>query len=375
MIYVLKKTSENGAVQEWKAAVDQNRVTYDWGQEGGKRQKKTVVFKEGKNVGKKNETSPAEQCLFEVENKIRKKIEQEGFELIVGKLTTVHKTAIKTHTDVPKVMLAAKYEEHKKKIDCLEWIIAQAKLDGNRCSVNIKTCKMYSRARKEILSIPGLAEFVKEACKKLPDVVWVDGELFSDEITFNEIQSIIRKSKSIDIEKASKIKFNMFDYMTQESCKVRMDKIAKGVQENERVKIVESYTIHPNEIKKWHDKFVEEGHEGLIIRMMDKPYEHKRSHGLLKYKMFQDEEFKVVGFKSEKNNPNELGAVTCVMKDGQTFNARPKMTKPERDEIWKNQDNYLGKMATIKFQEKDEKTGIPRFPVLKGFRDEGDIDE
>ena len=39
-----------------------------------------------------------------------------------------------------------------------------------------------------------------------------------------------------------------------------------------------------------------------------------------------------------------------------------------------NQKEYLGMMATVKFQELDGKSGIPRFPVLKGFRAESDIE-
>ena len=51
------------------------------------------------------------------------------------------------------------------------------------------------------------------------------------------------------------------------------------------------------------------------------------------------------------------------------------MTDAEKQEIWDNQDSYIGRVATVKFQELDKKSGIPRFPVLKGFRAESDIEE
>ncbi len=372
MKYILEKKNSNGKLNRWTAEVIRNEVYFQWGIVGGKQQTKHDIYREGKNIGKENETSPAEQCLFETERKVRGKIE-DGFILKLGTLTTTSKTVVASDLSVPNPMLAKKYQDNPAKVDEQEYILADPKLDGNRCLCNIKTAKIYSRKRKEITSIPHLGKEIQKACKGLK-VTWVDGELYSDKITFNEIQSIVRKSKDVDVEKAKKIKFNIYDIINNDGAYKRKCDIEKNVEETDYVHKVDFYKIKPSEIRKYHDQFIERGYEGLMIRLINSPYEQKRSSGLLKYKIFIDEEFEIVGFKCEENKPDVLGAVTCKMKNGKTFNARPAMTVAERDQMWKNQKNYIGKMATIKFQNYDDKTGIPRFGVLKGIRDEGDLD-
>jgi len=81
-----------------------------------------------------------------------------------------------------------------------------------------------------------------------------------------------------------------------------------------------------------------------------------------------------VNFVSEELHPDKLGAAIMKMPNGDLFKARPAMTDKERDEIWKHPNKYIGRMATIKYQELDVKTGIPRFGVLTRFRSKDDMD-
>lgn len=372
--YELKKTNSKGTSQLWKATIVGNKITYEWGQEGGARNTKVQVVKSGKNIGKANETTVEEQTIFTAENKVISKMNQ-GFELIKGKLTSDHSKKTAVNEAVPKIMHADKYMNHRKKVDHLPKVIVQPKLDGNRCMINIKTGKMYARSRKEIVSIPLLGDLVKEACKHLVNVTWVDGELFSLDLSFNEIQSIIRTTKRIDEKEALKIKYNIFDYMSVDAAEVRVKNIDELVKENDRVKIVPSYITTPDRIQEWHDKFVEMGHEGVMIRLLGFQYENKHSYAIFKYKMFVDEEFEVVGFTTERGDDKRLGAVICKMKDGQTFKARPMGSDAERKYMLTHQNEFIGQMATIKFQKYDENTGKPIFGVLKGFRDEKDMSE
>lgn len=377
--YQLEKASSRGAKLLWKATVNGNTVTYDWGQEGGARNKKTQTIKSGKNIGRSNETTVEEQTIFAAENKVISKMNQ-GFKLVKGKLIAQHDKKTKVNESVPKIMHADKYANHHNKVDHLTEVLVQPKLDGNRCMINIKTGKMYARSRKEIISIPLLGAEVQKACQRLAKqktreaITWVDGELFSMDLSFNEIQSIIRTTKQVDPKQAAKIKYNIFDYMSEEPAEVRVNNISESVKENDRVKVVPTYMIKPKDIQKWHDKFVEQGHEGVMVRLPGFPYENKHSYAIFKYKMFQDEEFEVIGFTEERGNSDRLGAIICKMTDGQTFKARPMGTDAERNYMMKHQKEFIGRMATIKFQKYDENTGKPIFGVLKGFRDEKDTD-
>ena len=72
-----------GKTRIWKASVFQNVGTatavIQHGLHEGKLQVDTRQYTEGKNIGKKNETSPLEQCIAEVEKKRKDKIEKEGY--------------------------------------------------------------------------------------------------------------------------------------------------------------------------------------------------------------------------------------------------------------------------------------------------------
>jgi DNA ligase 1 len=232
---------------------------------------------------------------------------------------------------------------------------------------------MYSRSRKEITNIPGLGIAVAQACKGLKNIEWADGELYSDKLTFREIQSIIRQTNSVHPD-ADKINFHMFDYISEKPFSARMVQMEDKIVGNDRIMIVPCIAAVVDKINVMHNTFVEEGYEGIILRNPDMPYEEKRSSGLIKYKLFRDEEFRVIDWSPEKNDETLMGAAILETADGEIFKARPAMSELDKAEIWENRDAYIGMMAIVKFQEKDPVSGIPRFPILKGFRDASDVD-
>lgn len=371
----LNKKNENGKIQCWMAKVEGNKAIFEWGQEGGKIQKKVQTFTKGKNIGKKNETTPEQQALFEMVIKARKKVES-GYSVIKGKeliKSQTSDTVVKTNIEIPKPMLANKYQEHVKKFNDRNFLYAQPKLDGNRALVNVQTGKIYSRSRKEIISVPHIS---KEICDRFIDsgVEWLDGELYSHDLTFNEMQSIIRKTKNIDFEKSKSISFNIFDFISNLPFEARLEKLEDRFQqiiengEPEFFNLVETIEISVNDIQKRHDKFVSQGYEGIMLRFPEFSYEEKRSLGLFKYKNFFDEEYEIVGFNAQEKNSNVLGTIIVADENGITFPATPAMTVKEKEDIWNNQEEFLGQMATVRYQEKFEDTGIPRFGVIKGLR-------
>ncbi len=124
------------------------------------------------------------------------------------------------------------------------------------------------------------------------------------------------------------------------------------------------------------ERFLALGYEGLMIRTMDKGYENKRSWSLLKYKVFEDEEFELVGFE-EDNRGGFVGAYIMKLpepvtdRDGKvltTFKAGASgQSQDERAEMLTHPENYLGRQATICFFGRSE-YGVPRFGKLKAFR-------
>lgn len=139
--------------------------------------------------------------------------------------------------------------------------------------------------------------------------------------------------------------------------------------------------------------FLQMGYEGVMIRDPHGYYKNGRSTTnegtLLKLKRFMDAEYEVVGFEERMHNGNEaikdelghtkrsshaenkvgrgdLGAL--VLRHGSvTFNCGSGFTDAEREDVWKNRDVYLGKLAKIKSFQIGVKD-LPRFPTFVGWR-------
>ena len=156
------------------------------------------------------------------------------------------------------------------------------------------------------------------------------------------------------------------------------------------------HTVEDLEFFLNHEKNV--GGEGLIGRNPKGVYKYGRStpkeQFSIKFKFFEVEEFEVVGFTERMHNTNEqkrdeLGYAerssakeglvptntlgSLVLKYGDdTFNCGVGFSDALRDEIWSNQDKYLGKLASIRYMSVGSKD-LPRVPSFQGFRHSDDI--
>jgi ATP-dependent DNA ligase len=387
----MEKINNNDKRQYYRYMIDGNTVHFNWGEVGTDNpQSDSRTFAKGKNIGQANEKSPEQCCLEDTVSRARKKHES-GYTVIQGmdiiEMHT-HKNVRASDINIPKPMKAQTMKDHWKKLDGVPEVYVQPKLDGNRGLINIRTGKMYSSGRKEITHLPDIVARVVEACDDIKDdVEWVDGELFSTRLIFNDLQKALRRWKHLEKPGTKKlqaqIKFYMFDLIMDRPFSERQEYLAK-IKANSKVKIVPTYTISPADIEKHHDLFLEYGYEGIMIRTMktmvkkkwtDMPYESKRSMQIFKHKNFEDAEFEVIGFESQEHDPTKLGAAVLRFEGDVVFNARPGMTDDHKADIWANQDEYIGRMATVKFQERDPASNIPRFPVLTKFRLPEDLSE
>lgn len=365
---ILEKINEVGNKQIWEVDLNENTITTTWGIENGKMQTETQVVKEWKNKGRSNETDPAENAYRKISTRARNKIDAGGYKLIQGKLWE-NKEYRSVNNEIPKPMLACKFDDRVKYITPEDKLFINPKLDGFRGIFDRNTRKLYSRSRKEIVSVPHLNRALSEATKNL-SVQYVDCELYSHDMPFNQVQSLLGKTKNVDEEKALKISAHVFDCMSDEVFEERYKEICK-IQENDHVEIVPAIETQLDTIRESAVQYIDDGYEGIMIRLNNKPYEYKRSSDLLKYKLFSDEEFECVGYESQKNNENKVGAFTFITEDGKEFKARPKMSEEERDGVWQQRDSYIGQWGKVVFQEKSE-DNIPRFPVLISFREDWD---
>lgn len=353
----LYKLDSKGTLREWEifTGLDATGPFYsvEHGQKDGKKQATLVYVLSGKNIGKKNETTPTEQCLAEAQALYVKQKERKGYSETIP-------------TTVPmKPMLAHKYQDYKHKIT---WpALVSQKKDGIRGILHITNgqAKLLSRTSTEI---NGFAHITDEWVKLGKDII-VDGELYSDTLSFQEITSIVRKSKSTD-PRCGQIEFHVFDLISSEPHHQRVITLSHLASGMKHTKVIPWFIVSDEAaMLKKHDEFVASGLEGTMVRNLSSPYEvNKRSYNLLKYKDFDDAEFEIIGHTVGVGKFAEVPTFNLVTSTGQPFEAVPKGTEAIRRQYLADAESLYGRLATIRyFGFTDD--GSPRFPVMIGVRD------
>jgi len=288
------------------------------------------------------------------------------------------------------VALADKFDSKKHILDN-NWVI-ERKLDGVRCNVINKdgVIKCYSRQGKEITTLDNL---IKELEGRLPNNMVLDGEVcLVDDIGLESFQGIMKeiKRKNHTIENSLLL---AFDYLTLEAFESkkgtlkytdRMEMLKEwyslidwGTRNKvaKHISIVNYEYYTPEVLKEWNEKVKKYHWEGLIFRK-DVGYEGKRSQNLLKYKMFQDAEYKVIGV--EEGDAQEVingiahkikcvGALVIEHK-GNKVGVGTGLSLEQRKRWYEHPEEIIGKTVTIKyFEETQNQDGSwsLRFPVLK----------
>jgi ATP-dependent DNA ligase len=250
-------------------------------------------------------------------------------------------------------------------------IAVQPKLDGNRCLIVVENGEPKMFTRKGDLMLVQLEHILNDVKNKLGNIknIILDGELFSSEISFNTLNGLIKRVKvnEEDIQNRLKIKYHLYDVIEDTGYEIR-SKILP-IFESENILIVPTFYITATDenIKKYLEQFLAEGHEGLMIRQLGIGYESKRTWQLIKVKLFCDDEYRLLDMIEDVRG-DFAGAFVMENKNGTIFNVGASgQSVEERTEMWNNKKNYLGKMATVEYFNFSE-YGIPRFGKFKGIR-------
>lgn len=396
----LYKRDKKGNLLEW--SIDHDNVSY-WtisGRCDGKKTQTSPTFVEQKNVGKANETSLEQQVLNEVASKIQYQIDH-GYSY-----------EIPSEEKRFEVSLADKYPDRQEKGKLDFPYIVEPKLDGLRCYIKMVDGKirMFSRGHKEFVSCPHIAknEFVKKFFETYPDAI-LDGELYNHELKddFNKIVSLVKKTKPKpeDLEESAKlVQYHCFDsyypddadlpyihrkgrllYLWINDTTLPWEDKQPLSYDNFRVVgtipmkwqggvLVGVTRVHTeNNVENKIELFTYQGYEGIMLKK-DVPYFFGRSFDMLKYKKFKDAEYRIVDFEEGKGNLKGIAAaVICETDNGERFKAGVTGTQDYARNLYENRNEYVGKLATIKYQEltpmKDGKGGVPRFGKMMSVRD------
>lgn len=378
----LYKKNSRGKIQQWTIITDGGTFYTIEGDVDGKLTTNVPTICEGKNIGKANETSPEEQAIREALSKVTKKREE-------GYADTIEDAHVTKREIEP--MLAFGIEKCEKHLIGKK-LASQPKLDGIRSVAPNSTTKVFTRNGKLVKVIPHIEDELSKLFVDLqelyPDVeAKIDGELYNHlfKADFNEIASIVKQQKPVEedfIKSKKYVQYHIYDIdipnlTFKERYKLLVQLIQdKGYQYLHLVETVFDLEIDSPELDVlYFEEYIPDGYEGQIIRVQDSFYENKRTKNLVKRKEFMDDEFIIRDVEEGLGTRSSMmGRLILLMKDGRIFESGCRGNFDYYRELLLNKDHYIGKMATIRFQnytpmKEDGEGGKPRFGVCIAIRD------
>lgn len=272
--------------------------------------------------------------------------------------------------------------------------VVTEKLDGIRCLAICKeeSIELYTRQGKLIEGCVEIEESLRKIRNFIESDFVLDGELLAEGCDYATVyKETTKRVKNKDVVKTG-IKFTVFDmldikefenmkcetpyYRRLETLMYLQSDVISKVSPINMKQVVE--IIKPLYMGSSKDRLIElldeyrnRGAEGLMINYVDGVYEFKRSKNIQKVKVMQTVDLKIIGFEEgQGRNEGRLGALLVDFK-GSTVGVGTGFSDFDREYIWNNQDQYLGKIAEIQYFEiSKDKTGVEslRFPVWKHLR-------
>lgn len=353
MLYAKNK---NGVWKQWKVKVRMTNnntpiIETSYGQVGGK-----LVMDQLSVLQKKRGYETLwEQAIALAQSKWNHKHHREHYQEVMS--------------DAPSTvapMLAKTFDQGKHLTFPL---YIQPKIDGLRCLASwdgTRVC-LLSRTGCPFSHLDEIRNELRTYFETKGKDCVLDGELYSDEISFEELSGYCRKKEQTE---KKHIHYHVFDVVTSMnmSFEKRLMFFPSMTDHVHCVATIEIQTM--DQVQQYLSTFIEQGYEGLILRNKDGLYRNGyRSWDLQKYKLFQEEEFIITGFT--EGTGREKGTIIwqCQTPQHKIFHVRPKGSMEQRREMFNEGEKYIGKKMTVIFQEYTT-DGIPRFPVAKAIRED-----
>lgn len=268
-------------------------------------------------------------------------------------------------------------------------LIATYKLDGVRAI--IQGGAIYSRSLKPIpnhlISETPQLRYLLSLSKE--EGIVLDGELYSPELTFQEIVSVVMSHEK---EVPPSLHFWCFDIPSDMPYEQRLADVHSRFT---LPRIPHKTVTNPAETTAFFHQATDEGFEGLILINPQAPYKQGRitlpSKNGYKLKPYQTFDAQIIGVvqatevdPSAPKKINELGysetskkqedripvpraAAFEVLYAGQPLKVTLAMTDEEKEEIWMNKEEYIGKWIEYRGLLVGAKD-LPRHPVMLHFR-------
>lgn len=292
-----------------------------------------------------------------------------------------------------EVMLADKcedVEDFEKEITfpCM----ADFKYDGERTIAIVEKDRVvyYSRSGKEAVHINGLFDEELFNIHKIYGYDFVlDGERYASNFT-----ETMNAKKSDNDEAKKNLRFRAFFFMpyhnwvaqktdiTMRQNRADLERILFQAK-CEKIILSEGREVsgYKDMMEFCNDAIDKHGVEGLILKDWNSTYIWDRKMAWCKVKRFYDVDCRVVGFyngRPKSRLENTLGGINVVgfLENGERVEANvgSGFSDEMRDEIFNNQQKWLGRTVVIKYQEvsrsKSKQVASLRFPTYERDRDD-----
>lgn len=266
------------------------------------------------------------------------------------------------------------------------------KLDGIRCLILNRVA--YSRSMKPIRN-----KFIQNwVAKNAIALDCRDGELIVGSPTAEDVFRVTT-SGVMSTEGEPDFKFYVFDKIDSDMVFTSRYILADKKDIDRVVYVDQTLVSNEQELLDMEHNYLLQGYEGVMLKSPNGLYKYGRATEkegtLLKVKRFVDSEFEIVGFEEKMHNENEatkdelghttrstskeglvpadtLGALIVKTADDQTFGVGSGFDDATRKLIWENREQYIGKLAKVKYFPIGVKD-LPRFPVFLGIRSKEDL--
>ncbi len=252
----------------------------------------------------------------------------------------------------------------------------QPKLDGNRVVLIDDVAK--SRNGKLYPAGGAVVQEILDQNRHFFEKWVVDGEMMGD-LGFDQSSGALRRIHQKDRKQAT-FTYWAFDLIDRKEWEQRETvELARRWIDLENtfgartgsVRVVPTVVIDDPthaQLMGYCDRFLAQGFEGAMLKDAQSPYVFKRGRNLLKVKRFRDIDLEVIGFYEGKGkHRGRLGGLIVSNEtpddDGITCKVGSGFDDALREEIWRDQKEWLGAVVEIQYQD-ITKDGSLRFPVF-----------
>ena len=335
-----------GAIQQWTIFINGNEFFTEHGQMTGKIQRSAPTVAVQTNEGRANHRNAHEQAEFEAQAAWDKKKKSEGY--------FEHISDIDKETFISP-MLCKKFLDRKDKIKypC----VSQVKLNGCRCVATKDG--LFSRKGEKFLNAQHIEESLVGFFREFPDAV-LDGELMCEgyKQELNESMKLIRRTVNITQEHRDNskklVRYFIYDLYDCFGIK-KTDCYSKRGAAIDKVAMYNLYCIevksvickNESEVFDHFNTLIGDNEEGSIIRLLNAPYEGKRSSNILKLKSEDSSEAKILNITEGVGNWSGTGKIITIEWEGKVFDATFKGTMEDAKQFLIDKDEWKGKVVTF----------------------------